>query len=137
MMCRRKLTLQRFCGIALFLSFFWGCGDDEPERQVVFVDDVADFMQVSRSDLDFGRQVDIYTVMLTNENFDNVRWTASTSAPWITVNPNRGVLQPWAKARLNIRVRRGQMSYPKDDGVVTIDIPAYEEQKVIQVKALD
>lgn len=119
------------------LSPFWGCGGDEEAPEIRYVERVKDFTQVSMHELDFGRQESAYIVTLTNDNSENIWWVATADVPWIIIDPSQGQLQPWSEKAIRISVDRSQMQTEKEDGVVTIEIPAYTEKKQIGVNALN
>jgi len=130
--------LKRFPVLAAL--FVWatvvGCGDDAQTPQVIYVDGAKDFTRVSMNELEYGRQETTYVVALTNDNSERVDWRATTDVSWVSIEPSRGQLPPWSETSLRISVNRYEMSSEKGTGLITIEVPAYDEIRQIGINAL-
>ena len=135
-MTRRSRTTQLFICLSFLLGLLGGCGDGEPKKVIRFVEAVEDFTQVSASQLDFGRREETLVVVLSNNSHETARWVASADASWITVEPDRGRFEPWSEKLIRITVERSKLTKSEGSGLVTIEIPTYEERKQIWVSVL-
>lgn len=132
-MCHWKLHILVLCTFCCCMSLSLGCGGDT-KKEIRFVEAAEDFTQISADELDFGRQENTLRVTLSNNNNMIANWSASANVSWITVKPERSSIAPWSEMRILITVDRSKLTASSGDGLVTIDIPTYEEKKHIRVK---
>ena len=123
------------CLLCCCVSVSLGCGAEEKEKEIRFIEAVEDFIQISTDELNFSRSNRALNVKVSNNNNETARWAASTDAPWITVKPERGTIPPWGEISILIQINRGLIRKSEGFGFVEIDIPAYGEKKNIRVKA--
>jgi hypothetical protein len=127
--------LSRFLAFLPFLPFllFLGCGGEE-KKEIRLIEAAEDFTQLSTDELDFGRHESKLGVMLSNNNNVVASWKATADVSWITVQPERGVIDPWSEVLIRITVERSQLTKSEGVGLVIIAISTYGEQKHIRVK---
>ena len=121
-------NLNPFCVLMITLLLTAGCGEEK--TSTLDLDTSEDeLILISHETLNFGGAKELLTFRLTNNSHQPVRWTASTDAPWLTISPLDGGIDPWSERKITVTVNRARLQNWEEIGVIRIDIPEYDERE--------